>query len=348
MNEIAIPGTPDEVVRVFVSYAREDRKWLEADSRHSLIPFLMDSLRRHNVAFWFDKELKPGDEFRRYIESEIDQSQIALLIVSQSFLNSEFIEGKEMPRIAERARLGKMIVVPVLVEPCDWSEYPFLADRQMVPSSPLIEYTDNDAQWAKIRFQILDGLKAQVKRIREALHPHVSAAAAQNAHDAPHEVAPGPAPVVPDFKDGAVFLSCASADRATARSIRTQLEANHIDTWMDDGEIAAEPGDGHQQAIRENIRCASSFVPIISRTLDRAGQTPQFVWREWHIAEGVAAERRREDRYLQPLVIDDTPQAADFVGLPFRDLVWTRLRNGQIPPEFIETLSRRLRDYRNR
>jgi photosystem II stability/assembly factor-like uncharacterized protein len=168
MNENAIPGAPEEFVRVFVSYAREDKRWLDPDYRYSLIPFLMESLRRHRVAFWFDKELKPGDEFRRFIESEIDQSQIALLIVSQSFLNSEFIENREMPRIAERARLGKMIVVPVLVEPCDWSEYPFLADRQMVPSSPLIDYTESEPQWAKVRFQILDGLKAQLKRIREA------------------------------------------------------------------------------------------------------------------------------------------------------------------------------------
>jgi predicted MFS family arabinose efflux permease len=167
MNENAIPGAPEEFVRVFVSYAREDKRWLDPDYRYSLIPFLMESLRRHRVAFWFDKELKPGDEFRRFIESEIDQSQIALLIVSQSFLNSEFIENKEMPRIAERARQGKMIIVPVLVEPCDWSEYPFLADRQMVPSSPLIEYTESEPQWAKVRYQILDGLKAQLKRIRE-------------------------------------------------------------------------------------------------------------------------------------------------------------------------------------
>jgi hypothetical protein len=180
MSTTAIPGAPDDVVRVFVSYAREDRRWLDRDYRYSLIPFLMDSLRRHNVAFWFDKELKPGDEFRRYIESQIDQSQIALLIVSQSFLNSEFIENREMPRIAERARLGKMIVVPVLVEPCDWSEYPFLADRQMVPSSPLIDYTESEPQWAKIRFQILDGLKAQLKRIREVPQAHSSSAAAQD------------------------------------------------------------------------------------------------------------------------------------------------------------------------
>ena len=199
MNENAIPGARDEFVNVFVSYAREDRRWLDPDHRFSLIPFLMESLRRHKVAFWFDKELKPGDEFKRHIQSQIDQSQIALLIVSQSFLNSEFIESKEMPRIAERARQGQMIVVPVLVEPCDWSEYPFLADRQMVPSSPLIEYTESEPQWVKIRFQILDGLKAQVKRIREAPQSHAIPAAALNTrHTPPEEAIIGPGAIPSD------------------------------------------------------------------------------------------------------------------------------------------------------
>jgi hypothetical protein len=168
MTTDAYPGLHEELVHVFVSYAREDKRWLDPDYRFNLVPFLMESLRRHNVVFWFDTELKPGDEFKRNIETEIDQAQIALLIVSQHFLNSEFIESREMPRIAERASRGQMIVIPVLVEPCDWTDYPFLSDRQMVPSSPLIDYTVSDPMWAKVKYQILDGLKAQLKRLRES------------------------------------------------------------------------------------------------------------------------------------------------------------------------------------
>ncbi len=74
-----------------------------------------------------------------------------------------------MSRIANRAKLGQMIIVPVLVEPCDWSEYPVLADRQMVPGAmPLIDFTESDPKWAKVKSEILDGLKTQIKRIRAA------------------------------------------------------------------------------------------------------------------------------------------------------------------------------------
>ena len=158
-------------MHVFVSYAREDKRWFDPDYHFNLVPYLTESLRRNGVTFWYDKSLLGGDEFRRRIEAEIDRAQIALLIVSQHFLNSEFIESFEMPRIAQRAQRGQMLVVPVLVEPCDWIDYSFLADRQMVPSSsPLIHFTESEAKWADVRFQILDGLKTQVKRIREAMN----------------------------------------------------------------------------------------------------------------------------------------------------------------------------------
>jgi hypothetical protein len=191
MNAIDGSESREKTVHVFVSYAREDKRWLDPEYRCNLIPFLAESLRRYDVVFWYDSELKPGDVFKRQIEAEIDQAQIALLIVSQSFLNSEFIEQVEMPRIAERARQGETIVIPVLVEPCDWSDYPFLADRQMVPSAnPLIDFTESEAKWAKVKFQILDGLKAQLKRIRE---PALAPTPAARGVEAPAAVFAAPA-----------------------------------------------------------------------------------------------------------------------------------------------------------
>src|SRR5579862_7860245 len=221
--------TPEEPVHIFVSYAREDKRWLDEEHRYSLIPFLMESLRRHNVTFWFDTELKPGDEFKRHIEAKIDQSQIALLIVSQNFLNSGFIERHEMPRIAERAQQGKMIVVPVLVEPCDWSDYPFLADRQMVPSaSPLIDFTESESKWARVRFQILDGLKAQLKRIRET----------PQAATGDGETSAASEPVIPPRPDPR--LDPRSEPRPNPQPDPTAAESRRV-PWPVDPALAARP-----------------------------------------------------------------------------------------------------------
>ncbi|MBZ5491577.1 MAG: toll/interleukin-1 receptor domain-containing protein [Acidobacteriia bacterium] len=148
----------------------------------------------------------------------------------------------------------------------------------------------------------------------------------------------------PAFKRGAVFLSYASEDRATVREIRDQLEAAHIDTWMD--ERGLEPGEEYQRVIRENIEDASFFIAIVSRSLDRTGAKGRFVFREWKWAERASEVRHKDDCFLQAVVIDDTPSSASFVDAPYRDLHWTRLRDGGLPQEFIEVLSRGIRNYR--
>ena len=279
MSTTGIPGAPDDLVRVFVSYAREDRRWLDPDYRFSLIPFLVESLRRHRVVFWFDKELRPGDEFRRYIESEIDQSQIALLIVSQSFLNSEFIENREMPRIAERAQQGKMIIVPVLVEPCDWSEYPFLADRQMVPSSPLIDYTESEPQWAKVRYQILDGLKAQLKRIREAPQSPASSAAAH-----------GPA----EREASALATSLAEQEAARIRQQREREAEEHKNREKEQEELRLREAVEREAAAQAAARTEAEAEQIRERQ-EREARVPEPALQPETWPDGSSGRSRESD-----------------------------------------------------
>jgi hypothetical protein len=230
MSTQANAGEAEKTVHIFVSYAREDKQWLDPEYRYNLVPFLAESLRRYGVIFWYDKELKPGDVFKRQIESEIDQAQIALLIVSQSFLNSEFIEQIEMTRITERARRSEMIVIPVLVEPCDWSDYPFLADRQMVPSAnPLIDFTESEAKWAKVKFQILDGLKAQLKRIREPAPPPVPAG---RVVEAPAAVFAAPANLSAAVGSDRGSGAARPGDRAPGNESATSSHGIQIPAWV--------------------------------------------------------------------------------------------------------------------
>jgi len=162
------PDSAEAVIRIFVSYARKDKRWLDDDYRYHLIPWLIESMRKQNVVFWYDKELVASEVFTRRIQEEIDHADIAILIVSQPFLNSDFIEKFELPRIKDRADQKKLAVVPVLVEQCSWEEDDFLSARQMLPGkpTPLINYTEREADWAQVKFDLLDGIKKLVKKIR--------------------------------------------------------------------------------------------------------------------------------------------------------------------------------------
>ena len=158
----------DETVRIFVSYARVDKRWLDREDEHNLIPYLIDSIKKQNVVVWYDKELVASEKFLPRILEEIDKADIAILLVSQPFLNSDFIEKHELPRIKERADKKGLSVVPVLVKPCSWEEDDFLSARQMLPGkpTPLINYTGHEADWEQVRFDLLEGIKKLVKKIR--------------------------------------------------------------------------------------------------------------------------------------------------------------------------------------
>jgi len=161
---LEVSSAEDEPRHVFVSYSHEDSRWFEEDS---LIPWLARSLRRDNVEIWYDRQgLQAGDDFRRRIEEEIDTADLALVMISQGFLTSEFIEEVELPRIRGRAARGELAVIPVLVEPCEWEQIAFIASLQMLPGepTPLIDYIESDREWAHVRFEILQAIKSRLQR----------------------------------------------------------------------------------------------------------------------------------------------------------------------------------------
>ncbi len=174
---------------------------------------------------------------------------------------------------------------------------------------------------------------------------YIEESSAEEAPEAPATPGVPVAAAAESFKRGAVFLSYCKEDRAAVAGIRAQLEAANVDTWMD--ESALEPGDEFQRVIHENIRNASFFIAVISRSLDNPDKPSRFIWREWKWAEDTNLERRKDDRFLQPLVIDATPPGASYIDPPFRDLHWTiHGQDGRLSDDFVTFLGQGIRRFR--
>lgn len=166
------------MLHLFISYSHEDGRWVDRTHRRHLVPFLADSLARQDVGIWYDYALIPGDKYREVIESQIDQAQMAILLVSQDFLNSQFIRTVELPRIEARANAGAMLVVPILVGNCDWQELDIVGSRQMLPDGPrpLVEFAERDAEWDRVRHEVLQAILKQLERLRGTGPPRASSA----------------------------------------------------------------------------------------------------------------------------------------------------------------------------
>jgi hypothetical protein len=158
---------------IFVCYSRSDTKWFEEGGRHDLIPWLQEVLKPNKVTLWYDTGgIPPGEQWREAILAAIDRADVALLLVNETFLTSEFICNTELPAIKERMDNGGLAVIPILLEQCSWDNCPFIARMQFLPhSKPLIDFTNNDSEWSQARHQILKAIRNKLSEPRAVAQP---------------------------------------------------------------------------------------------------------------------------------------------------------------------------------
>jgi len=117
------------VVRVFVSYSHKDASFLGEDS---LLGYLR-GLENEGFRFWDDREINAGEIWEVRIREELERTDIALVLVSQAFLDSRFITNVEIKELlSERAKSGT-VILPVILSACDWQSHPWLAATQFEP-----------------------------------------------------------------------------------------------------------------------------------------------------------------------------------------------------------------------
>lgn len=127
-------------MKVFVSYSHKDEAVLERLRTH------LAMLRRDGrIDEWFDREILAGGEIDAEIAERLESSGLFLLLVSPDFLDSDYCVEKEMERALERHRSGDARVVPIIVEPCDWTSTP-LRDLKALPRNgkPISEWTNEN------------------------------------------------------------------------------------------------------------------------------------------------------------------------------------------------------------
>ena len=116
-------------MRVFVSYSHADAEYVGPSG---LLGYL-SGLAREGIQFWHDERLTAGEAWDDRIRAEIDKSDIALVLVSQSFLNSGYCRNVEISSFLERRAADGLVIFPIIVSHCDWASEPWLASTQFEP-----------------------------------------------------------------------------------------------------------------------------------------------------------------------------------------------------------------------
>jgi nucleoside phosphorylase len=114
--------------RVFISYSHSDEHWRQLIAQHLAV------LERHGLLdVWDDRRIGVGEDWFRRIDENMSSAKVALLLISATFLDSEFVHRQEVPRLLQEHTARGMTVYPLLIRPCAWQEVPWLSRLQMRP-----------------------------------------------------------------------------------------------------------------------------------------------------------------------------------------------------------------------
>ena len=79
---------------------------------------------------WDDQQIEPSDDWFAEIERELNQADVAIMLISADFLTSRFIRAEEIPTLLRRREQAGMKLIPLIVRPCAWQKVSWLSAIQ--------------------------------------------------------------------------------------------------------------------------------------------------------------------------------------------------------------------------
>src|SRR5688500_1755569 len=175
--------------KVFVSYSRHDKAWLERLRVH-----LKPLQRELEIDIWDDSKIEPGKKWKEEIAAAINSTKVAVLLVSANFLASDFIATGEVPPLLNAAERDGAIIVPLILSPSRFAKTE-IADFETIndPAEPLVNMTwgrqeevlDELAAFIENAFTVSAGTKAPAKPPRISTVPE-----ARKQTMSPQDIAP--------------------------------------------------------------------------------------------------------------------------------------------------------------
>lgn len=151
---------------VFISYSHKDEEW-----KDRLLPHLAVLESHAHIDVWHDRRIKAGKDWSSEIEAAIGRASVAVLMLSDNFLSSNFILNEEVPRLLQRRQSEGLRIVPVVVEPCLWNQVQWLSKKQLRPKDGRPISGGNDHQIKTELVAIAEEIAAMVKPAVGAVTP---------------------------------------------------------------------------------------------------------------------------------------------------------------------------------
>lgn len=147
----------ERAARIFVSYSHKDERML-----HELKTHLSPLRRLRLIETWDDREIEAGDDWRERIHDNLERADVIILLVSATFIDSDYCFEKEFGRALERHKRGEARVVPVIVHDANWTAIPQLKGLQAIPKNgrPVSKWPNRHTAWRDVSVRVQAMLEA--------------------------------------------------------------------------------------------------------------------------------------------------------------------------------------------
>jgi len=158
---------------IFFSYSHRDDKWLQV-----FLEVLQPLIRKNQIKIWNDKQITPGMKWRDEIKDALQKAKVAVLLITPSFLASDFIAWEELPELLRASEEEGLTILPVIVS-ASLYRYSSIAEYQAAndPMIPLdaIPKSRRNAKVVEICEKIATAFRSNEKpfvdRTTDTVHP---------------------------------------------------------------------------------------------------------------------------------------------------------------------------------
>ncbi|HVR99632.1 MAG TPA: toll/interleukin-1 receptor domain-containing protein [Thermoanaerobaculia bacterium] len=287
--------------KIFVSYSHKDQRYKDELVKHL---YLLE--RQGLVSIWSEGRIPAGAEWSDEISRAINESDVAILLISPDYLASDYVLEHELPALVSQSRQRGLVIAPILVRSAPWTMVPDLAQFQFLnePSKPLASARDRDEEFFRVAHRLYD--------LISAISARSEVEAAETATQTPSSRA------ALETTEGHIFLSHSKADGDFAELLKLRLEQIGFTAWIDTDRL--DPGLDWRQEIDDSIRSALALIAIMSPE----ARDSEYVTYEWAFAWG-------SGKKIIPVMLRQTslhPRLATLQYLDFTNRIarpWSRL-----------------------
>ena len=147
-------------IRLFYSYSHKDE-----DLRKELEDHLSLLWRQGVISAWHDRMIGAGEEWRGQLDKNLEEARIILLLVSSSFLASDYCWDIEISGRSSGTTEAEAKVIPIILRPCDWHGAPFGKLQALPKDGKAITSLQN---WDEAFTDVVVGIRRAVETMRNS------------------------------------------------------------------------------------------------------------------------------------------------------------------------------------